>query len=159
MEMPPLNRRILELRECKADSVSAFVNILNEGKSEGIISQQKMDRIFHVDNKTGKYPSVSLDIIEAIIIRFPEVDAYWLVTGIKKSDITVMPDEKVTTLLTDEIEKMRISLEKLSKVAAMIVGSDKPKDHPAKADLSLDKKSRSVKPKGNQKSNLSEMGK
>lgn len=45
------------------------------------VSQQRINRLFNIDNRTNKYPKPSDDIIEAILSYYPEVDKVWLLTG------------------------------------------------------------------------------
>ncbi len=45
------------------------------------ISQQKLNRLFNRDTRTGKYPTVPLDIITNITEMFVNVSIEWLVLG------------------------------------------------------------------------------
>ncbi len=45
------------------------------------VSQQKLNRLFLVDKKSGKYPSMPVDILVGITKKFVDVDPAWLLTG------------------------------------------------------------------------------
>jgi hypothetical protein len=65
-------------------------NELLFSKSIGI-SQPRINRLFSIDVRNGKYPIVSFDIIQSIINKFIMVSAEWLITGkgemLKKNEI------------------------------------------------------------------------
>ncbi|MGJ1407415.1 hypothetical protein [Sphingobacterium siyangense] len=45
------------------------------------LSRQALNRLFHPDILSKKYPSPSLNILTNILDKFSEVDANWLMTG------------------------------------------------------------------------------
>lgn len=76
MELPDENRRIKKLVDHFAQgNVSRFVSKLEN------ISHQRFNRIFNIDPKSNKYPSVSAGIISAIKQGYPSVNPAWLLTG------------------------------------------------------------------------------
>jgi len=75
MEIPKLNKRILQLIELKTGgSVNKFSKIIN-------VSQPRMSRLFNFDKKMQKYPTVSTDIIIKVINIFIDINIEWLLTG------------------------------------------------------------------------------
>jgi len=75
MELPFLNNRIKEIIDFKASgNVAKFSKMIN-------ISQQKVNRIFNIDTRTGNYPSVPSDILTCITEMFVDIDSRWLLTG------------------------------------------------------------------------------
>lgn len=75
MELPTHNKRVKELIEYFSEgNDSLFSRKLN-------ISQQRITRLFHIESRNKKYPNVSLPIVEAILIAFPQVNAEWLILG------------------------------------------------------------------------------
>ena len=46
------------------------------------LSRQALNRLFHPDILSKKYPSPSLNILTSILDKFSEVDANWLMTGL-----------------------------------------------------------------------------
>lgn len=76
MEYPPINERIKKLIDFYANgSVRKFSQMI------GLSSSQKLNRLFHVDKRYGKYPEASYDIIRAIANKFDLIDANWILTG------------------------------------------------------------------------------
>jgi hypothetical protein len=56
--------------------------MLNEAAPEDEqISQQRFNRIFHIDGKTKKYPGVPTTITTAITRKFVNVSSKWLLSG------------------------------------------------------------------------------
>jgi hypothetical protein len=75
MELPELNRRIKDVIDYKADgNVKKFSEVVN-------ISQQKVNRLFNIDTRTGKYPTVPSDLLTCITELFVDIDLKWLLTG------------------------------------------------------------------------------
>lgn len=111
-ELPPLNQRIKNLMNDKTGktnrNVSLFAEMISEGRPKPII-QQRLDKIFDKQ----KPSTVASDIIEAILLKFPDIDAFWLITGQKKSG-SFKPDRYLQTLMRNEIDAIKISLLKLS---------------------------------------------
>jgi hypothetical protein len=75
-DLPELNSRIYKIiQHYTKGNIKAFASRLNK------ISQQRLDRIFKIDNRTNKYPSVPDDILLEIARVFPEINTNWLLKG------------------------------------------------------------------------------
>ena len=75
--MPYANRKIYELIQAETDgNVKAFAQSIN-------VSQQSLNRIFCIDKRNGKYPSISNDIKQGIIDVYGK-DEIWFIadTGV-----------------------------------------------------------------------------
>ena len=89
MELPDISKRVRQLIKIETNgSVRAFAKKLN-------ISQQKLNRIFNLDKKTGNYPTISLDVIMSITNIFVSINPEWLLTG--NGDMTKRTNAKNTT--------------------------------------------------------------
>lgn len=76
MNLPPINQRIQDLIDKHSDgSVRGFANDI------GLESSQKLNRLFNLDGRSGKYPEPSLPILTAIANKFDTVSIDWLVYG------------------------------------------------------------------------------
>lgn len=74
--MPHKNKRIRDLVQHFADgNVAAFVSMVPG------VSHQTINRLFNIDSRTGKYPGVSSNIIDAITKALPAVNLQWISTG------------------------------------------------------------------------------
>lgn len=74
--LPAINQRVKDVIDCYTNgTISAFADKL------GAISQQTVNRIFHIDKRTGKYPVPTTDILVAITNMFVDVNPRWLLTG------------------------------------------------------------------------------
>jgi hypothetical protein len=95
-ELPPLNRRIKDLiaqKTGKANrNVSLFAEMISEGRDKPIV-QQRIDKILNTENPS----TVAADILEAILNRFADIDAYWLITGKEKSGAGA-PDQMLSQI-------------------------------------------------------------
>lgn len=77
-ELPIPNKKIYDLvQEQTNGSVKAFAEIIG-------VSQQVLDRIFKIDSRNGKYPSVSEKIKVGLKEKFG-IDEIWLLTDEKNS--------------------------------------------------------------------------
>lgn len=75
MELPLINRKIQHLVETRANgSVSKFAEMT------GMASSQKLNRIFNLDKRSGKYPEPSFNIINKIANKFSDIDMNWLMS-------------------------------------------------------------------------------
>ena len=75
MQLPDLNNRIRKVIEDKTNgSVRRFAE-------QAGISQQKINRLFNIDTRTQKIPSVPSDILIRITEMFVDVNPRWLLTG------------------------------------------------------------------------------
>lgn len=109
--MPAANRRIKDLIDNTTNGkVLPFLNLLNEAREKEKISHQRLNRLFSVDTRTGKWPGVPHEIFEAILLKFSGIDAFWLITGQEKSGTETMPDQNLLTQMKNEVTKMEQSL-------------------------------------------------
>jgi len=65
--------------------------------------QQKVDRLFKIDNRTKKIPFVKDEVFEAVLFKYKNIDKVWLLTGeghMLKSDSVVdeIPKPKENTI-------------------------------------------------------------
>lgn len=109
--LPPLNSRIRDLMNEKTGkssrNVSSFAQMISEGRDKPIV-QQRLDKIFNEESPSA----VAVDIIEAIVLRFPDIDAYTLITGKEKSG-TIVPD--YVSNLRKQISSALVSLQEAMK--------------------------------------------
>ena len=161
MGMPAANKRISDLIDATTGGkVLPFLNILNEGRKDKI-SHQRLNRLFDVDSRTGNWPGVPHEILEAIILKFPNVDAHWLVTGQKKeADANPAPAQNLLTLIETEAKTMQLSLERLLKASQVSAGS-LPKQIAPVQNLGLGKKpgNKNAQDENELKGNVSKMDK
>lgn len=75
-DLPELNKKIKEVIFIKAGgNTSKFAEMIG-------VSQQKISRLFNVDNRTGKYPSpLRSDIIDRILNTFNDINKDWLLSN------------------------------------------------------------------------------
>lgn len=86
--LPYANRKVYELiQEVTNGNVRAFAKSIN-------VSQQRLNRIFCIDKRSGKYPSISDDIKQGIIDAYDK-DEIWFIT------------DKGNTILTGEGEMLK----------------------------------------------------
>jgi phage repressor protein C with HTH and peptisase S24 domain len=85
MELPIENQRVKKIIEMYCDG-----NELRFSKEIGI-SQPRINRLFSHDTRSGKYPVVSFEIIQAIINKYIVVSAEWLISG--RGSIEVLKDD------------------------------------------------------------------
>lgn len=70
--IPDLNARVKQIIDIHTDgNVRKFADILG-------FSQQKVNRLFIPDTRTGKYPSVPIDIVSKITEMFVDINPDWL---------------------------------------------------------------------------------
>lgn len=128
MELPILNKRISELVDYFSEGIkSQFCKKLNG------ISQQRFNRIFIADPRTGKIPTVSDDILTKIVQSYNTVNAEWLLTGkgtmlknipensenLTQQTITEERSNSIDELINIRIEKA--VMENLDKIIATIM--------------------------------------
>lgn len=63
------------------------------------LPQQNFNRLFNIDKRTKKYPKPTEEIVEKVLLAFPEVNRVWLLTG-EGDMIANMDDQKIETHLT-----------------------------------------------------------
>jgi hypothetical protein len=75
MNLPENNYRIKQVVDYKTGgNVSKFAELIGT-------SQQKLNRVFKIDTRTGKFPTVPSDIISRITELFVDINPSWLLTG------------------------------------------------------------------------------
>jgi len=82
MEFPVENQRVKEVIDIYCDG-----NELRFSKEIGI-SQPRINRLFSLDPRSGKYPVVSFEIIQAIINKYIILSAEWLISGRGQREIS-----------------------------------------------------------------------
>jgi hypothetical protein len=75
MDTAKITGRIKQLVDNYADG-----NVAKFAKDIGL-SQQKVNRIFNIDTRTGKYPTATTDMLWAIAERYVNISPEWLLTG------------------------------------------------------------------------------
>lgn len=108
--LPVENQRVKKIIDFTTND-----NVLQFSKEIGI-SQPRINRLFSIDSRNGKYPLISFEIAQAIINKFVNIRAEWLLTGeepMLKPEIqeqTVSHNDKYTAVL----EKNNAYLEKIN---------------------------------------------
>ncbi|MBW4362691.1 S24 family peptidase [Flavobacterium taihuense] len=144
MEIPLENQRIRTVIEFFCDG-----NELQFSKEIGI-SQPRINRLFNIDPRNSKYPLVTFDIIKAIINKFINVSAEWLVTGngeMRKPEINSYsdispkensvngPQSNIFKMKTDKmVQKQSVPLYDIQASASVVAlfrdtNNEKPVDH------------------------------
>lgn len=99
MLLPVENQRIKNVIDKYCDG-----NELRFSKEIGI-SQPRINRLFSLDPRSGKYPLVSFEIIQAIINKYINLSAEWLISGRGEAEVKTMivnEPESVYKLKTDK---------------------------------------------------------
>ena len=69
------NQRLKEVVQLFTNgNVSMFARVLN-------ISQQRFDRLLKPNPRTGKYPAIPRDVVQAIFQQYPQLDPVWFLSG------------------------------------------------------------------------------
>ncbi|WP_347921955.1 hypothetical protein [Pontimicrobium sp. SW4] len=96
MELPEINKRIKKLVEKYADDNSSkFCRMVD------IKPSYKLTRLFSIENRNGKYPEPSLDIIRQIVSKL-DIDINYLVFGESKFTENVVNEERKKYLTSDD---------------------------------------------------------
>ncbi len=75
MNLPDENKRL-------ADIIKHYHNGNELAFSKDIgVSQPRINRLFSKDTRSGKYPLISFEILQATINKFIEISPEWLITG------------------------------------------------------------------------------
>jgi phage repressor protein C with HTH and peptisase S24 domain len=75
MNLPAENKRVKEIIEYYCDGNE------NQFSKEIKISQPRINRLFSMDSRSGKFPLLSFEIAQAIINKFINVNPEWLMVG------------------------------------------------------------------------------
>lgn len=85
MKLPSVNQRIKDVIDYYCHS-----NEMAFSKEIGV-SQPRINRLFNIDKRSGKYPLPSFEIIQSVINMFVDISPEWLIVGkgemIKKNSI------------------------------------------------------------------------
>jgi len=96
MELPEINKRIKQLVEKYAkDNFSEFCRLVE------IKPSYKLTRLFSVENRNGKYPEPSLDVIRQISSKL-DIDINFLVFGESKYAENIVNEERNKYLTSDD---------------------------------------------------------
>lgn len=124
MSLPIENQRVKE--------VIIFTTKGNElqfSKEIGV-SQPRINRLFTIDKRSGKYPLVSFEITQAIINKFVNINSEWLLTGkgsmlkeeeAKKAAQQDLPtaNDEVSTLLREKAAMLEAIIKEKEEKEAM----------------------------------------
>ena len=109
--LPPLNKRLYQFAIENAGSIYAFSKNIE-------LSQPRINSLFHVSEKTGKYPTIQSDVIEAILKKY-NLNTHWFYTGtgsmlknipensenLSKQSISEERNNSIDELINQKIEK------------------------------------------------------
>ncbi len=74
-KLPELTERIQQIIELHGKrSKKNFAALIG-------VPHYKIDRLFRLDGRTGKYPMPATEVMQAIINRYDTINAVWLLTG------------------------------------------------------------------------------
>ncbi|MDM1548746.1 S24 family peptidase [Empedobacter falsenii] len=109
MDLPIENQRVQELIDLFCDgNRSQFSKEIN-------VSQPRINRLFNLDNRSDKYPIVTLDILQAIVERWNDVNFNWLAIGelprLKSKNNNMLVEE--ATVVTEPSRTYRKTKDKL----------------------------------------------
>ena len=90
MNIPEINIRIRKLIDYYANGkVVKFSEMIG-------VKQQTVNRLFNLDTRTGKYPTVTTEILIAITEMFVDIRAEWLLIGKGEMLFTEIPEHTST---------------------------------------------------------------
>lgn len=109
-ELPEITARVKSLVEHYENGVtSAFAEQIG-------VSQQRFNRLFNIDARTNKYPTVPSEVLVGITNKFVDVDSRWLLSG--KGD-TFLPKDtaiKHDASSSKEIESLAQTVKVLAEM-------------------------------------------
>jgi len=108
MELPALNQRVKDLiNEFATGNVSKFSDSIGH-------APQKINRLFNVDSRSGKYPEPSLDIVVSITNKYSTIESKWLNTGEgKKYKLPESTHEIIGNTVSGEAEQRYLRIKYL----------------------------------------------
>ncbi len=119
MSLPEDNNRIKMLIDHYCDGKE-----LQFSQAIGI-SQPRINRLFNVDARSGKYPAPSYEIVQAVINKFINVDAEWLITG-RGSMLRASNEDALVNIVADftkpydkKYDNQRVPLYRLDATAGI----------------------------------------
>ncbi len=113
-KIPEINRRIREVVDNKANgSVNKFSKIVG-------MSQPRLNRLFNLDQRTNKYPSIPTELLIKITKVFIDINPTWLLTGkgellLSNKDIDKNKRDSVEYQLEDKDRQIKILINQLAK--------------------------------------------
>jgi hypothetical protein len=140
-KMPKLTGRIQEvIKTLDNGNVKKFSKRLKN------VSQQRLNRIFNLDTRTKKYPSVPDDVLVDIATSVPNLNLDWLLTGegeMLKSNINNSND------IPDEIKRLKDELIEIQRKYITLVEENRELKNaltaPAGGKLDVAKKTAGVR--------------
>ena len=111
--LPVENQRVKKIIDFTTNG-----NVLQFSKEIGI-SQPRINRLFSIDSRNGKYPLISFEIAQAIINKFVNIRTEWLLTGeepMLKPEIqeqTVSHNDKYTVVLEKNNARLENTIKEL----------------------------------------------
>lgn len=110
--MPYANRKVYELIQSETDgNVRAFAKNIN-------VSQQSLNRIFCIDKRNGKYPSISKDIKQGIIDVYGK-DEIWFIADTDFNNNVVSKGNKEEGLSREAANYLLVPLVHIDSVGGM----------------------------------------
>ena len=123
MNLPPENERVKNVIDYYCNGNESLFS------SEIKVSQPRVNRLFNVDPRNGKYPLPSFEIIQSIINKFIDLSSEWLISGrgnmLKKENNTptINHDRMPTIITVSDEDSGRENIEIVpAKLAAGYVG-------------------------------------
>lgn len=111
-DMPYANRKVYELIQNETDgSVRAFAKSIN-------VSQQSLNRIFCIDRRNGKYPSISNDIKQGIIDVYGK-DEIWFIADTDANEDELSKNDKEENVAKEETNYLLVPLVHIDSVGGM----------------------------------------
>lgn len=111
-DMPYANRKVYELIQSETDgNVRAFAKSIN-------VSQQSLNRIFCIDKRNGKYPSISNDIKQGIINVYGK-DEIWFITDTDVNGYEMLKNEKNEVSTKDGTNYLLVPIVHIDSVGGM----------------------------------------
>lgn len=101
-ELPIVNSNIKKLIDTRyKGKVTGF------SKAIGLPSHQTVSRLFTIDQRNGKYPSPSTQIIKAIVDKIPGVTFEWLTGNLEDNTIEEKKDFTITQVTFDSYMEVK----------------------------------------------------
>lgn len=73
--IPEINKRLKQVVDYQSSgSVNKFSKLIN-------VSQQKLNRVFSIDKRTGKYPTIPTEIFVKLTEYCDEINVTWILSG------------------------------------------------------------------------------
>lgn len=110
--MPYANKKVYELIQKETNgSVRAFAQSIN-------VSQQSLNRIFCIDKRNGKYPSVSNEIKKGIIDVYGK-DEIWFIADVNSGENPILKSDKDEITTKDGTNYLLVPIIHIDSVGGM----------------------------------------